>query len=96
MTDDHTSLVGIHDAINKANGNIGASIIKVDDDTYYLYIRAKDTGTDAKMIISVIDDDTLNSKFNYTSDTGAGSGALKQQTAAQNASMKLNGMTIER
>lgn len=96
LADDQTSLVGIHDAINKANGNVGASIIKVDDDTYYLSITAKDTGTDAKMTISVTGDDTLNSKLNYTSDTGAGSGAMTQQTAAQNASIKLNGMTIER
>ncbi|MBG6241875.1 MAG: flagellar filament capping protein FliD [Candidatus Symbiopectobacterium sp. Dall1.0] len=96
LTDDQTSLVGIRDAINKANGNVGASIIKVDDDTYYLSITAKDTGTDAKMTISVTGDDTLNSKLNYTSDTGAGSGAMTQQTAAQNASIKLNGMTIER
>ncbi len=96
LTDDQTTLVGIRDAINKANGGVGASIIKVDDDTYYLAITAKDTGTDAKMTISVTGDDTLNSKLNYTSDTGAGSGAMTQQTAAQNASIKLNGMTVER
>ncbi|WP_291971170.1 flagellar filament capping protein FliD [Candidatus Symbiopectobacterium sp.] len=96
LTDNQTSLVGIRDAINKANGNVGASIVKVDDDTYYLSITAKGTGTDAKMTISVTGDDTLNSKLNYTSDTGAGSGAMTQQTAVQNASIKLNGMTIER
>lgn len=96
LTDDQTSLVSIRDAINKANGGVGASIIKVDDGTYYLAITAKDTGTDAKMTISVTGDDSLNSKLNYTSDTGAGSGAMTQQTAAQNSSIKINGLTIER
>ncbi|WP_047710099.1 flagellar filament capping protein FliD [Pectobacterium atrosepticum] len=96
LTDKQTSLEGIRDAINKANGSVGASIIKADDDTYYLALTAKDTGTEAQMSVSVTGDATLHSKLNYTPDNGVGSGALKQQTAAENAVVKLSGITITR
>ncbi|MBE5214837.1 flagellar filament capping protein FliD [Pectobacterium sp. A535-S3-A17] len=96
LTDKQTSLEGIRDAVNNANGSVSASIIKADDDTYYLALTAKDTGTQAKMSVSVTGDATLNSKLNYTSDAGVGSGAMQQQTAAENAVIKLNGITITR
>lgn len=96
LTDEQTSLEGIRDAINKANGSVGASIIKADDNTYYLALTAKDTGTDAQMTVSVSGDAVLNSKLNYTPDSGKGSGALTQQTAAQGSSIKLNGITVTR
>ncbi|RRO06524.1 flagellar filament capping protein FliD [Pectobacterium aquaticum] len=96
LTDKQTSLEGIRDAVNNANGSVSASIIKADDDTYYLALTAKDTGTQAKMSVSVTGDATLNSKLNYTSDAGVGSGAMQQQTAAENAMIKLNGITITR
>ncbi|AOR59117.1 flagellar filament capping protein FliD [Pectobacterium parmentieri] len=96
LTDKQTSLEGIRDAINKTNGSVSASIIKADDNTYYLALTAKDTGTQAKMTVSVTGDTLLNSKLNYTPDDGAGSGAMKQQAAAENAVVKLNGITITR
>lgn len=96
LTDGQTTLEGIRDAVNKANGSVGASIIKADDSTYYLAFTAKNTGTEAKMTISVTGDDTLNSKLNYTANDGAGSGAMKQQIAAEDAVIKLNGITITR
>ncbi|WP_309600218.1 flagellin hook IN motif-containing protein, partial [Citrobacter braakii] len=36
LTDDQTSLSGIRDAINKQNGSVTATIVKADDDSYYL------------------------------------------------------------
>ncbi|EHD22013.1 MULTISPECIES: flagellar filament capping protein FliD [Brenneria] len=94
LTDSQTSLEGIRDAINKADSGIGASIIKADDDSYYLAITAKETGTDAQISVSVTGDDTLNSKLNYSADTN--SGALTQQTAAQNAEVVINSITVTR
>ncbi|MFT8211247.1 MAG: flagellar filament capping protein FliD [Symbiopectobacterium sp.] len=99
LTDGQTTLEGIRDAINRANGSVGASIIKVDDDTDYLAITAKDTGNKAKMSIIVTGDDVLNSKLNYTAgatDEDVGSGAMKQQTAGANAVITLNDITITR
>lgn len=99
LTDGQTTLEGIRDAINKANGSVGASIIKADDDTFYLAITAKDTGNKAKMSISVTGDDTLNSKLNYTAgatDEDVGSGAMKQQTAGANSVITLNNIAITR
>lgn len=99
LTDGQTTLEGIRDAINKANGSVGASIIKADDNTYYLAITAKDTGTKAKMSISVTGDELLNSKLNYTAGTAdedVGSGAMTQQTAGANSVIKVNDIAITR
>ncbi|KFX21812.1 flagellar filament capping protein FliD [Pectobacterium betavasculorum] len=96
LTDSQTTLEGIRDAINKENGSVSASIIKADDNSYYLAFTAKDTGTEAKMTVSVTGDDTLNDKLNYAANDGVGSGAMKQQIAAENAVVNLNGITITR
>ncbi|UFT92896.1 flagellar filament capping protein FliD [Pectobacterium carotovorum] len=94
LTKEQTSLEGIRDAINKANGDVGASIIKADDNSYYLSITSKSTGTDSQMTISVSGDDTLNQKLSYTA--GGTSNGMKQQTAAENAIIQLNGIQVVR
>ncbi|MCW2474364.1 flagellar filament capping protein FliD [Candidatus Symbiopectobacterium sp. NZEC151] len=94
LTDGQTTLEGIRDAINKANGNVGASIIKADDDSYYLAITSKSTGTDGKMTINVTGDDTLKGKIGYTSGV---TGNMSEQVAAENSVIKLNGsVTVTR
>ncbi|WP_409307202.1 flagellar filament capping protein FliD [Pectobacterium sp. B1J-3] len=94
LTKDQTSLEGIRDAINKANGDVGASIIKADDNSFYLAITSKSTGTDSQMTISVDGDSTLNQKLAYTA--GSTTNNMKQQTAAENAVLELNGIQIVR
>ncbi|WP_275429832.1 flagellin hook IN motif-containing protein, partial [Enterobacter hormaechei] len=59
LTDDQTSLSGIRDAINKQNGSVTASIIKADDDSYYLSLTSKDTGLTNAMTVTVSGDDKL-------------------------------------
>ncbi|MDY4376958.1 flagellar filament capping protein FliD [Pectobacterium brasiliense] len=94
LTQEQTSLEGIRDAINKANGDVSASIIKADDSSYYLSITSKSTGTDSQMTISVSGDDQLNQKLSYTA--GASNNGMKQQTAAENAILQLNGIQVVR
>lgn len=66
LTSEQTSLTGIRDAINKQEGSVNASIMKADDNTYYLALTSKDTGTQSEMTISVAGDETLNNFLNYT------------------------------
>lgn len=40
--------------------------MKASDDTYYLALTARDTGTQSEMTISVSGDETLNDFLNYT------------------------------
>ncbi|VFS30764.1 flagellar hook-associated 2 domain-containing protein [Enterobacter cancerogenus] len=59
LSDADTSLSGIASAINKANGNVTASVIKAKDGDYRLMLTSKSTGTDGQMSINVTGDDTL-------------------------------------
>lgn len=94
LTKDQTSLEGIRDAINKANGDVGASIIKVDDENFYLAITSKSTGSNSQMTISVSGDEALNQKLSYSA--GSTTNNMKQQTVAENAIIKLNGINVIR
>ncbi|AJJ11080.1 flagellar hook-associated family protein [Yersinia rohdei] len=96
LTSDQTSLTGIRDAINKKEGGVSASIMKADDNTYYLALTSKDTGTQSEMTISVTGDDTLNDFLNYTPSSTGGSGGLTQKVAAENAELTVNGVAINR
>ncbi len=80
LTSEQTSLTGIRDAINKQEGSVNASIMKADDNTYYLALTSKDTGTQSEMTISVAGDETLNNFLNYTPSSTGGSGALTQKS----------------
>ncbi|CNH61435.1 flagellar capping protein [Yersinia frederiksenii] len=96
LTSEQTSLTGIRDAINKQEGSVTASIMKADDDTYYLALTSKDTGTKSEMTVSVSGDDTLNNFLNYTPSTTGGSGALTQKVKAEDAALTVNGVSITR
>lgn len=94
LADGDTSLAGIASAINKANGNVTASVIKAKDGDYRLMLSSKTTGTDGEMTISVTGDDKLQSAIGY--DSTAKTGALAVNTAAQNAIVVVNDIKIER
>ncbi|WP_336242881.1 flagellar filament capping protein FliD [Enterobacter cloacae] len=94
LADGDTSLAGIASAINKANGNVTASVIKAKDGDYRLMLSSKTTGTEGEMTISVTGDAKLQSAIGY--DSTAKSGALTVNTAAQNAIVVVNDIKIER
>ncbi|MFA3760682.1 flagellar filament capping protein FliD [Yersinia sp. 2544 StPb PI] len=96
LTNQQTSLTDIRDAINKKEGSVSASIMKADDNTYYLALTAKDTGTESEMTISVTGDDTLNDFLNYTPSSTGGSGAMTQKVKAEDAKLTVNGVDITR
>ncbi|WP_404273155.1 flagellar filament capping protein FliD [Yersinia similis] len=96
LTNEQTSLADIRDAINKKEGNVNASIMKTSDDTYYLALTARDTGTQSEMTISVSGDETLNDFLNYTPSSTGGSGAMTQKVKAENAELAVNGVAITR
>ncbi|BFI54186.1 flagellar filament capping protein FliD [Yersinia pseudotuberculosis] len=96
LTSEQTSLTGIRDAINKQEGSVNASIMKADDNTYYLALTSKDTGTQSEMTISVTGDETLNNFLNYTPSSTGGSGALTQKVKAEDATLSVNGVSITR
>lgn len=88
LADGDTSLNGIAKAINAANGNVTASIVKADDGDYRLMLSSKTTGTDSDMTVTVTGDDTLNAVI--------GSAALNEQVKSQNAVVNVNGIEIIR
>ena len=85
LSDSDTSLTGIANAINKANGNVSATVIKAADNDYRLMLTSKSTGTDFDMTVSVTGDDTLQQALN-----------LSEQSASKNAIVSVNDIKIER
>ncbi|WP_436876673.1 flagellar filament capping protein FliD [Siccibacter turicensis] len=94
LTDADTSLSGIASAINKANGNVTASIIKANDGDYRLMLSSKTTGIKSAMTITVTGDAKLQSAIGF--DSATGTGAMSVQTKAQNAIVVVNDVEIER
>ncbi|MEN3753937.1 flagellar filament capping protein FliD [Mangrovibacter yixingensis] len=94
LSDSDTSLQGIANAINNANGNVTATIVKASDSDYRLMLTSKSTGADSAMTVTVTGDDTLQAAIGYDSSTSTG--ALTQQTAAQDAIVSVNGISVQR
>lgn len=92
LADSDTSLTGIANAINKAGGNVSATVMKATDGDYRLMLTSKSTGTDYDMTVTVTGDDTLQQKIGHDSTTTA----LGVQTASQNAKVSINNVAIER
>lgn len=92
LSDSDTSLTGIANAINKAGGNVSATVMKATDGDYRLMLTSKSTGTDYNMTVTVTGDDTLQQKIGHDST----SSALAVQTASQNAKVSINNVAIER
>jgi flagellar hook-associated protein 2 len=94
LSDSDTSLDAIAKAINKAGGNVNASVIKATDGDYRLMLTSKSTGTDGNMTVTVTGDDTLQAAIGY--DSATKTGALNIQSASQNAKLTVNNIAIER
>ncbi|HDS9459041.1 TPA: flagellar filament capping protein FliD [Enterobacter asburiae] len=94
LADGDTSLNGIANAINKANGNVTATVVKSKDNQYTLMLSSKTTGTANDMTVTVTGDDTLKGIISYDSSTNTG--AMNQQTASKNAVVTINDIDIER
>ncbi|MGB7803086.1 flagellar filament capping protein FliD [Buttiauxella sp.] len=90
---DKTSLSDIRDAINKQQGSATASIIKADDNSYYLSITSRDSGTINEMTIST-NDSTLAGYIGY--DKTSATNPMTQKVAAADAEVNINGVNIVR
>ena len=90
LSSDQTSLEGIRDAINDADGGVSASIVKVGDENYQLVLTSSTTGTDNKMTIEVKNDPKLNGLIRYDGT----SGGMVQIVEAQNAELTVNNINI--
>lgn len=90
---DQTSLASIRDAINRLQGSVSASIIKADDNTFYLSLTSRDTGTPNAM--TVITTDGALAKY-LTYSGGGNNNSMTEHAAAKDALVKINGITITR
>jgi len=94
LASDKTSLADVRDAINAKQGSVTASIIKADDNSYYLSLTSKESGTANAMTITT-DDPSLEQYISYDA-TGAGPSSMTQQVPAADAKLKVNGIDITR
>jgi len=103
LKDDETSLNQIAKAINKQDGDVRASVQNADGG-YQLVLSSRISGTAGTMSISVEGDSQLGDILN-TSDGGrevnpdeeeSPSGGMIRVTAAQDAKLKVDGMTYTR
>jgi len=87
----NNSLSGMRDAINKGNYSVTASIIN-DGTNYRLVLTSKETGEQNAVEMTVVDaDDSVGlSRFTYS----AANKNLEQTSAAQDAKIIMNGITI--
>ncbi|WP_312384140.1 flagellar filament capping protein FliD [Atlantibacter subterraneus] len=92
LSSDQTSLEGIRDAINNADGGVSASIVKIDDKNFQLVLTSTTSGVDNAMTLSVKDDPQLNAILSYDGT----SGGMKQLVEPKNALLTVNNIDIER
>ncbi|WP_034915620.1 flagellar filament capping protein FliD [Erwinia sp. 9145] len=95
LTSDQTSLSDIRDAINKQQGSVTASIIKSDDNTYYLSLTSRDTGTANAMTVTTTDS-ALSAYISYDGNASNTSNGMTQKVAAADAKLNINGVDITR
>ncbi|AMG53912.1 flagellar filament capping protein FliD [Citrobacter amalonaticus] len=95
LTKDQTSLEGMRDAINNANGGVSASIVKLKDNDYQLVLTSSETGLANKMSISVKGDDKLNQFISFNNPDVIGNN-VEQIVEAKNAELNVNGIDIVR
>ncbi|WP_333890410.1 flagellar filament capping protein FliD [Atlantibacter subterraneus] len=92
LSSDQTSLEGIRDAINNADGGVSASIVKIDDKNFQLVLTSTTSGVDNAMTLSVKNDPQLNAILSYDGT----SGGMKQLVEPKNALLTVNNIDIER
>ncbi|EJO32718.1 flagellar filament capping protein FliD [Achromobacter marplatensis] len=92
-----TSLDGIAKAINSDDkAGVRATIITNGDGASYLMLSAKDTGEKAAVkSITVAGSSDLKNILNYNTDPADTSTKLKQQTAAVDAEIEINGIAVK-
>jgi len=99
ITSSNNTLAGIRDAINAKNASVSASIVN-DGSGNRLVITSKDTGEVNSLKISVADDDGNNTDTGGLSalayDPLASSNNMTQMTAAKNALLNVDGMSISK
>ncbi len=91
----NNTLSGLRDAINNANSGVSASILN-DGTENKLIITANNSGSGNTIKITAIDDDGNNTDMNglsrFAYDTAAAVTNLTQTQAAQNATLKVDGI----
>lgn len=92
LTDDQTSLNGIRDAINTADGGVSASVIKNSEGKFQLVITSTETGEDQAMTIKVTGDSELNDLIGY--DSSEPKNGLSETISAQNAELTINNIKV--
>lgn len=93
LASDKTSLADVRDAINAKQGSVSASIIKADDNSYYLSLTSRDSGTSNEMTITT-DDAELAKYISY--DLGNATNVMSEQVPAADAKVNINGIEIIR
>lgn len=95
LEDDKTSLADIRDAINKQQGSVSASIMKADDNTYYLSLTSSESGVKNKMTVTS-SDPALSAYIGYDASKPAAENGMTEKVAAQDAVVSINNVTITR
>lgn len=95
LTSEQTSLEGLRDAINNADGGVSASIVKVKDNDYQLVLTSSETGLENQMSVSVQGDDKLNQFISFNNPDVTGNN-VEKIVEAQDAKLSVNGVNIER
>lgn len=95
LTKDQTSLEGMRDAINNANGGVTASIVKVKDNDYQLVLTSSNTGLANQMSVSVSGDEKLNQFISFNNPSSPNSN-VEQIVEAKDAELTVNGINIVR
>ncbi|MCU8650052.1 flagellar filament capping protein FliD, partial [Escherichia coli] len=91
LTSEQTSLEGLRDAINNADGGVSASIVKVKDNDYQLVLTSSETGLENQMSVSVQGDDKLNQFISFNNPDVTGNN-VEQIVEAQDAKLSVNGI----
>lgn len=92
ITSANNSLQGIRDAINAANLGVTATIVSDGSATpYHLVLNSNKTGASSSLKISVTGDSAISGLVGYDP---AGTQNLTQTSAAQNAGLTVNGLSI--
>ncbi|MGL5599374.1 MAG: flagellar filament capping protein FliD [Silvania sp.] len=93
LASDKTSLADVRDAINAKQGSVTASIIKADDNSYYLSLTSRDSGTTNEMTITTDDSELAKYISHDPLDTSKG---MTVQVVASDAVVNINGIKITR
>ncbi|NVK31901.1 MAG: flagellar filament capping protein FliD [Gammaproteobacteria bacterium] len=99
ITSDESSLDEIAKAINEDADNFGvlASVVRENDGQYRLMLSAEDTGTANALTLSIADSDgDLGDGTGLSSLLDTGTGAFEEISAAKDAILDMDGLTITR